>query len=164
MNMAKALVVTVAGVILLLTRPFVRWRFTWALIGAVWCLILTGCAALPMPLQPQTTQNTNEVELPWLSLDAADTVQTARFHHFRCREADPMARGMYASSTPPPGRVYLTNALLMAVHASVTSWLDDKVANEGDFTRWWWIRGAWHVASLTYSAESVVSNASQGCN
>ena len=139
------------------------------LVGVI--LILTGCAALPMPLQPANQQyNSNMAEGGFIVLAAVDTAQSM---HIRkgtsCdHEADPIAAALYGSKYPKPGRVLITNLALITVHTMVTSWLDDKVAehdqrNDGSVGAWYVGRVAWHGASLFLESAAVINNRSRGC-
>lgn len=135
-------------------------------------LICTGCAALPMPFQPQHMEyNSNVAEVTWIALDAVDTVQTMHIRrtNVTCSyEADPAAAWLYGSRYPNPDRVLVTNIALAVVHAGVTSWLDDKVAVHSladDRAAPWWLtaRFVWHVVSIGASAHSVASNVEHRC-
>lgn len=144
-------------------------------LAPVLALLCTGCATLPMPVQPaHSDYNSNAAEITWLALDAVDTAQTM---HIRAGtscayEADPAARAIYGGRDPAPARVLLTNVALAAVHATVTSWLDDRVAAE-DLQReqddtygvgpWMVARFVWHAVSIAGSAHSVVNNYEHGC-
>ena len=132
---------------------------------------LTGCAALPMPLQPANEQyNSNMAEGGFLVLETVDTLQTM---HIRkgssCdHEADPIAAAIYGSKYPKPSRVLVTNLALMTVHTMVTSWLDDEVAaritaNDGSVGPWYVGRVVWHGVSLLAAGTAVVNNKSRGC-
>jgi hypothetical protein len=136
---------------------------------------LSGCAALPMPLQPvHSDYNSNAVEITWLAVDAVDTAQTMHIKAgTSCAyEADHAARIIYGARDPAPARVLVTNIALATVHTMVTSWLDDKVAVE-DHQRekdddygigpWMAARFVWHAASLIASGSSVVNNIEHGC-
>ena len=143
--------------------------------SAALALLCTGCATLPLPLQAVHSEyNSNAAEITWLAIDAVDTAQTM---HIRAGtscayEADPVARAIYGGRDPAPARVLLTNVALAAVHATVTSWLDDRVAAE-DLQRdqddtygvgpWMAARFVWHVVSIAGSAHSVVNNYEHGC-
>lgn len=143
-----------------------------ALILAI-MLLLPGCAALPMEMQPKE-QSSAYAEGAWLVLDTIDTIQTS---HIRkgtsCdHEADPVARALYGSQYPKPGRVILTNVALMAVHMLVTSWLDDhveaedaknKAGEDNTLGPWYVTRVVWHGVSLVGTGASVISNHSRGC-
>lgn len=131
----------------------------------------TGCAALPMPLQPANEQyNSNMAEGGFLVLASMDTLQTM---HIRkgtsCdHEADPIAAALYGSKYPKPGRVLLTNLALMTVHTMVTSWIDDKVAahdqaNDGSVGPWYVGRVVWHGVSLLAEGSAVINNRAHGC-
>lgn len=152
-----------------------RWRDVIWYFGAIGLLVLVlllgGCAALPMPLQPVNQQyNSNMAEGGFLVLETVDTLQTM---HIRkgtsCdHEADPIAAFIYGSKYPKPGRVLVTNLALMTVHTMVTSWLDDEVAthdqaNDGSVGPWYVGRVAWHAVSLVAAGSSVISNHSRGC-
>lgn len=141
-------------------------RFSWALAGALLLLGLSGCAALPVPLQPQAQDNSNAAEGAWLVLASADTLQTMHIRQgTSCdHEADPVAAWVYGSERPRPGRVLVTNLALMTVHTMVTSWLDDKVAAGGaNVGGWYTFRVAWHVISIAGTGASVVNNRARGC-
>ena len=134
--------------------------------------LLTGCAALPMPFQPQNQQyNSNMAEGAWLVLDGVDTLQTMHERQVRnpttyvsCnREGDPIAQRIYGSQYPSKNRVLLTNIALATVHTMVTSWLDDKVAEHNGAGAWYYTRIAWHTASLAYSLSAVVNNIKEKC-
>lgn len=143
-----------------------------------WFLVvfLSGCAALPLPFQPQQIQyNSNTAEGAWLVLDSMDTAQTMhiRASNPTCSyEADPLARAVYHTREPSPSRVLLTNLTLATVHTMVTSWLDDKVAAE-DMQRekddvygvgpWLATRFVWHAVSLAATGASVLNNYNHGC-
>lgn len=133
-------------------------------------LFLGGCAALPMPLQPQTEDNSNMAEGAFLVLATVDTVQTMHIRRgTSCdHEADPIAAALYGSKYPKPGRVLVTNLALMTVHTMVASWLDDKVAeakSRGDDSvgPWYVGRLIFHGASIVAEGAAVANNAAQGC-
>lgn len=138
------------------------------LLIAVAC---SGCAALPMPLQPVNEQyNSNYAEGGFMVLATADTLQTMHIRRgTSCdHEADPFAAALYGSKYPKPGRVLLTNLALITVHSMVTSWLDDKVAehaqaNDGSVGPWYVGRLGWHGLSLLVEGSAVVSNRAHGC-
>lgn len=168
----KGLVVIIAVLFGWFTLPYARRRFSWTLLGVVWLFLLTGCAALPMPMQPVNEQyNSNQAEGAWLVLDGIDTLQTM---HMRkgtsCdHEGDPIAARIYGSQNPPPGRVLGINLLIALGHTMVTSWLDDEVAKhdkaqDGTQGAWYVTRIVWHAASLTYSAIGVIKGRQQGCS
>jgi hypothetical protein len=158
-----------------LARPAFRLAF-WTSVLLLW-FSLSGCATLPMPLQPKNEQyNSNMAEGAWLVLDGIDTIQTMHLKRDRdptttvtCnREADPLAAKIYGGQYPSPSRVLLTNLALATVHTMVTSWLDDEVAkhdqaNDGSVGPWYVGRVVWHAASIAFSLHSVINNAKQGC-
>jgi hypothetical protein len=134
-------------------------------------VLASGCAALPMPLQPANQQyNSNMAEGGFIVLAAIDTAQSM---HIRkgtsCdHEADPIAAALYGSKYPKPGRVLLTNIALITVHTMVTSWLDDKVAehnalHDSSVGPWYVGRIVWHGASLLAEGSAVINNKSRGC-
>lgn len=139
------------------------------IILAVAC---SGCAALPMPLQPVNEQyNSNMVEGAFLVLESVDTAQTMHIRQGTgCdHEADPIAAWVYGSPHPKSGRVLLTNIGLMTVHTMVTSWLDDQVAahdiaNDSSVGPWYIGRVIWHAASLLGAGASVINNKARGCS
>lgn len=152
-----------------------RPRFTLALGIALVLLAvsLTGCAALPMELQP-SDQASAYAEGAWLVLDSVDTIQTSHIKQgTSCdHEADPIARAVYGGEHPAPLRVIGTNVALMVVHMLVTSWLDDHVDEEAaknaagqDNTLGAWYVGriAWHTVSLVGTGASVINNHVRGC-
>lgn len=152
-------------------RNRIRPQFLIALCAAILLMDIAGCAALPMPLQPANQQyNSNMAEGGFLVLSTVDTLQTT---HIRkgtsCdHEADPIAAALYGSKYPKPGRVIVTNLLLMTVHTMITSWLDDEVAkhdqaNDGSVGPWYVGRVAWHGASLLVEGAAVINNRSHGC-
>jgi hypothetical protein len=131
--------------------------------------LFSGCAALPMPLQPVNQQyNSNMAEGAFIVLAATDTLQTM---HIRkgtsCdHEADPVAAALYGSKYPKPGRVLLTNLVLITVHTMITSWLDDKVAehaHDEGAGPWYVSRVVWHGASILVEGAAVINNRSRGC-
>lgn len=139
----------------------------WFALAAL-ALFLGGCAALPMPLQPQTQENSNYAEGAFIVLAAADTAQTMHIRRgTSCdHEADPIAAALYGSKYPKPGRVLLTNLALITVHTMVTSWLDDKVAEHAhdDSAGPWYVgRFGWHGLSLLLEGSAVINNRSRGC-
>jgi hypothetical protein len=148
----------------------VRPRFIVLFILALLLLVLSGCAALPMPLQPQADNNSNYAEGAFIVLAGIDTAQSM---HIRkgtsCdHEADPIAAALYGSKYPKPGRVLLTNLALITVHTMVASWLDEKVdqhmkADDGSVGPWYVGRVAFHTVSLALEASAVVNNRSRGC-
>lgn len=148
--------------------PVRIWQF---LVAICLLLILVGCAALPMPLQPQAEQyNSNYAEGGFLVLATADTLQTMHIRRSEScdHEADPLAAALYGSRYPRPGRVLVTNLALMTVHTMVTSWLDDKVAqhdqaNDGSVGPWYVGRVVWHGASLFIEGAAVANNAAHRC-
>lgn len=136
-------------------RPF--WIL--AIIGTA--LVISGCAALPMPLQPAQQTVSNYAEGGFLVLDGIDTMQTIQIakHHNCLREGDPVAAWFYGSKYPSEGRVIVTNLGIAVVHTVVTSWLDDHAGDNGF---WRDTRIAWGVVSLAYSGGAVVNNYSKG--
>lgn len=141
-----------------------------AILGAA-ALALSGCAALPMPLQPQDEQfSTVNTERAWTAIDAVDTVQTAHMKRgTSCdHEGDPVAAHIYGGVNPPPGRVYAVNIVLALVHASVSNWLDREVAkhadaDDGSVGPWYVGRVVWYAASFAYSVDGVVKGREQSC-
>lgn len=139
----------------------------WFLLAAL-VLFLAGCAALPIPLQPETENNSNYAEGSFLVLATVDTLQTMHIRRgSNCdHEADPLAAALYGSKYPKPGRVLLTNLALITVHTMVTSWLDDKVAehtHDENAGLWYSGRIVWHGVSLFAEAASVINNRQVGC-
>lgn len=167
----KGLVMIIGGAFAFVVTDAARARFRWALIAALLLFALAGCAALPMPMQPQNEQyNSNEAEGAWLVLDAVDTLQTMHLKKgTSCdHEGDPIAARIYGSANPPPGRVLGINLLLALGHTMVTSWLDDEVAKhdqaqDGTQGAWYVGRIVWHAVSITYSAIGVAKGRAQGC-
>lgn len=148
-------------------RLFVVWFIVTLLLALT---ALTGCAALPMPLQPQTQDNSNMAEGTFIVLAAVDTVQTMHIRQgTSCdHEADPIAAALYGSKYPKPGRVLLTNLALITVHTMVASWLDDKVAehvalDDGSVGPWYVGRIAFHTVSIVAEGSNVISNHGRGC-
>lgn len=145
---------------------------TQLIVAGVAAALLGGCAALPMPLQPKHEEyNSNLAESAWLVAAAVDTAQTMGIKKgTSCdHEADPVAAALYGSKYPKPGRVLVTNLVMMTGHAMVTSWLDDKVAehdqaDDGSVGPWYVGRIIWHALSLGATGASVISNHDKGCN
>lgn len=144
------------------------------LIACILCLFFGGCAMLPMPFQPVSQENSNYAEGGFLVLATVDTVQTMHLKPgTACAyEADPLARALYRSRTPPPGRVLVTNLVMITAHTMVASWLDDKVAAESaqyekDDTYgvgpWMAARFVFHVVSLGAETSAVLNNYNHGC-
>lgn len=163
-------VILLAGIFLVLAAKHVRPGFTALLLLAVIFFGLAGCAALPMPLQPQADNNSNYAEGGFLVLAAVDTAQTMHIRQgTSCdHEADPIAAALYGSKYPKPGRVLLTNLALITVHTMVASWLDDKVdqhmkLDDGSVGPWYVGRIAFHTVSLVVEASAVINNHSRGC-
>jgi hypothetical protein len=131
-------------------------------------LALGGCAALPMPLQPETQNNSNYAEGAVIVLTAVDTAQTM---HIRkgtsCdHEANPLMAKLYGSKYPAPGRVLATNLALLTVHTMVASWLDDKVDQHktDDSAGLWYVgRITFHAVGILGEGAAVADNASRGC-
>lgn len=149
-----------------------RWLvWTYLLVMLILAMnAITGCAALPMPLQPQTENNSNMAEGAFLVLATVDTVQTMHIRRgTSCdHEADPIAAALYGGKYPKPGRVLITNLALMTVHTMVASWLDDRVAEakaRGDDSvgPWYVGRVIFHAASIAAEGAAVANNASRGC-
>ncbi len=166
--MSKLAVVLLAAVFVLLVRPHAR-RGLWLMLTATVIFFgIAGCAALPMPLQPETQNNSNYAEGAFIVLAGVDTAQSM---HIRkgtsCdHEADPLAAALYGSKYPKPGRVLLTNLALITVHTMVASWLDDKVeAHTKDNSAGLWYTGrvGFHVVSLVLEGSAVINNRSRGC-
>ena len=142
---------------------------------AALCLCLHGCAALPMPFQPRDMEyNSNAAEGSFVALNAIDTLQTMHFKGgTACAyEADPLARAVYGSRTPPPGRVLLVDAALVTLHTMVASWLDDRVAEEDrryesedryGLGPWYGLRFVFHAVSLAAEGAAVANNFNRGC-
>jgi hypothetical protein len=153
-----------------LTSPYVRTRFWIGLLAAAALFTLCGCAALPMPLQPQTENNSNMAEGAFLVLATVDTVQTMHIRRgTSCdHEADPIAAALYGSKYPKPGRVLLTNLAMMTVHTMLASWLDDRVAaaqarGDDSVGPWYVGRLVFHGVSIVAEGAAVANNAAQGC-
>lgn len=152
-------------------EPSSRLLVVWLIVTLLLSLTaLAGCAALPMPLQPETEDNSNVAEGGFLVLATVDTVQTMHIRRgTSCdHEADPIAAALYGSKYPKPGRVLLTNLALMTVHTMLASWLDDKVAehkalDDGSVGPWYVGRLTFHAVSLVAEGSAVASNASRGC-
>lgn len=147
-------------------RLFVVWFIVTLLLALT--AVLGGCAALPMPLQPQTENNSNMAEGTFIVLAAVDTVQTMHIRQgTSCdHEADPVAAALYGSRYPKPGRVLVTNLALITVHTMLASWLDDKVEQHkaDDSAGPWYVgRIAFHAVSIVAEGSSVISNHSRGC-
>ncbi len=164
----KTVVIFIAVVMALSTVPWVRRGFTWTLFAAIVTFGLVGCAALPMPLQPQTDNSSNMAEGGFIVLAAMDTLQTMHIRPgTRCdHEADPIAAALYGSKYPKPGRVLLTNLALITVHTMVASWLDDKVAQHAkdDSAGVWYVsRVGFHTVSLVMEGAAVINNRNRGC-
>lgn len=164
------LVMLIAGIFCALVHSHVRPAFSAVLLMAIVAFGLCGCAALPMPLQPQADSNSNYAEGAFIVLAAADTAQTMHIRQgTSCdHEADPLAAALYGSKYPKPGRVLLTNLALITVHTMVASWLDDKVdqhikLDDGSAGPWYVGRVAFHAVSLAVEASSVINNHSRGC-
>lgn len=146
-------------------RLFVVWFIVTLLLALT---ALMGCAALPMPLQPQTENNSNMAEGTFIVLAAVDTVQTMHIRRgTSCdHEADPVAAALYGSRYPKPGRVLMTNLALIMVHTMLASWLDDKVEQHkaDDSAGLWYIgRIGFHAVSIVAEGSSVISNHTRGC-
>lgn len=167
----KAFIIAVAAVLALLSRQrHARYPFRLGLMFTVILFSVAGCAALPMPLQPQADNNSNYAEGGFLVLAAVDTAQTMHIRQgTSCdHEADPIAAALYGSKYPKPGRVLLTNLALITVHTMVASWLDDKVdqhmkLDDGSVGPWYVGRIAFHTVSLVVEASAVINNHSRGC-
>lgn len=172
----KALFLCLTGIALINPGNRVRERFSWALaITLALCAALSGCAALPIPLQPKNEQyNSDMAEGAFIVLAGVDTLQTT---HIRpgtscAYEADPLARMLYRSRTPPPGRVIGVNLLMITAHTMVASWLDDRVAAEDvrynaedryGVGPWYATRFVFHAVSLIAESSAVFNNYNHGC-
>ena len=161
---------TVATIFILFTMYKVRPAFTGTFVLALVAFILGGCAALPMPLQPQADSNSNMAEGAFIVLAGVDTAQTMHIRQgTSCdHEANPVAAALYGSKYPKPGRVLLTNLALITVHTMIASWLDDKVdqhakLDDGSVGPWYVGRIAFHTVSLAVEASAVINNRSRGC-
>lgn len=134
-------------------------------------LLMSGCAVLPIPLNPQSEQqNSNYAEGAFLALDSIDTLQTINIaKHPKCwREADPWAAKMYGTDHPSVGEVVGVNLALMLVHTMVASWLDDEVAKHVamdaatpglDSVGPWYVgRIVFHMVSIGASGAAVLNN------
>lgn len=149
--------------------------FAGAILAVVALLVLGGCAALPMPFQPQNEQyNSNAAEGAFLVLAAVDTAQTMHLKSGTdCGyEADPVAAALYGGKNPSPGRVLATNLLMITAHTMVASWLDDKVAAESakndagtdnNLGPWYVGRVVFHAVSLIAEGAAVLNNKRHGC-
>lgn len=172
MNYAIAIVACIFGAA---TRRYVRLRFQFALMATIILVLLAGCAALPMPLQPHNDQyNSDAAEGAFIALAAVDTAQTMHLKSgTSCGyEADPVAAAIYGGRNPSPGRVLVTNLALITVHTMVASWLDDKVAAESakndanepnNLGPWYVGRVAFHTISLVAEGAAVANNFHKGC-
>lgn len=177
MTNLKALFYILSGISLCVPQPRVRLRFSWALAAtlALCAFVLPGCAALPIPLQPKNSDyNSNMAEGTFIVLASVDTLQTT---HIRpgtscAYEADPLARMLYRSRTPPPGRVIGVNLLMITAHTMVASWLDDRVAAEDarynaedryGVGPWYATRFVFHAVSLIAESSAVFNNYNHGC-
>lgn len=155
-----------AGIVALIVEGY-GWAVTILMVCAA-AMTFAGCAALPMPLQPQTDNNSNMAEGTFIVLAAVDTVQTM---HIRkgtsCdHEADPIAAALYGSTNPKPARVLFTNLALITVHTMLASWLDDKVEEHkaDDAAGLWYVgRIGFHAVSIVAEGSSVINNHVRGC-
>lgn len=162
------------------TIGYVRYRFSVAFAAAVALAVIaalvSGCAALPMPLQPKNTLgfDSSTAEGAFIVLAAVDTAQTMHLKSgTNCGyEADPLAATLYGTTHPSPGRVLGINILMITAHTMVASWLDDRVAaesakndaNEPNSLGPWYVgRVAFHVVSLIAEGAAVANNARHGC-
>lgn len=145
-----------------------------ALLVALVMMALGGCAALPMPLQPHTDENSNMAEGAFLVLATVDTIQTMHLKRgTSCDyEADPAAAFLYGSKNPSPGRVLGVNLLMITAHTMVASWLDDEVAAENArYTAedkygvgpWYGLRFVFHAVSIVAEGAAVFNNYNHGC-
>lgn len=155
------------------TRHYVRLRFQMALMLTVILVLLTGCAALPMPFQPNSQENSNYAEGAFLVLATVDTLQTVQIaKHPKCYyEADPLARALYGTRHPSVGKVIGINLVMITVHTMVASWLDDKVAAENarydaedkyGVGPWYGARFVFHAVSLGLEGSAVLNNYNHG--
>jgi hypothetical protein len=168
MSYEKLLVMIVAMIFLGLALSKIRPALAALMFLAIVTFALGGCAALPMPLQPNTDNNSNYAEGAVIVLTAVDTAQTM---HIRkgtsCdHEANPIMAKLYGSKYPAPGRVLVTNLALLTVHTMVASWLDDKVEqHKADDTAGLWYVGriTFHTVSILGEGAAVANNASRGC-
>lgn len=144
-----------------------------AVLGALGLVALGGCAALPMPFQPATQENSNAAEGTFLVLATVDTLQTVQIaKHPACYyERDPLARALYGTRHPSVGKVIGVNLVMITAHTVVASWLDDKVAAEtaryeADDTYgvgpWYGARFLFHAVSLLAEASSDLGNYNRG--
>lgn len=152
---------------------------TTRMVGCVFIYLIAvfalgGCAALPNAVQPRT-EGSQGAEGAWQILDTVDTLQTVQIarHPLCYREADPLARLVYGGAHPGAARVVVSNLVLMGAHAYVSTWLDDRVADEDarhpdadlDDSGWrpWYVaRIVWHATSLIATTGSVANNFSRG--
>lgn len=161
-----------------------RWGWNlWFAAGiAVAALLESGCAILPMSMQPKDP-DARHAEAVWDVLDTVDTYTTQHFLKkptwtvtgptgtttFQCQEADPLAKVIYGGAHPAPARVIGTNLLLMGAHSYVSRWFDDEydksvAADDGDVGVWWTGRFLWHALSIGGSAWAVTNNLSGPCH
>lgn len=153
------------------------WNTLAAFAGAILCvialLVLGGCAALPMPFQPKSDENSNYAEGGFLVLATVDTLQTIQIaKHPACYyEADPIARALYGTRHPSVGKVIGINLLMITAHTMVASWLDDKVAAENaeydaedkyGVGPWYGLRVVFHAVSLGLESSAVLNNYNRG--
>ena len=168
----KYTVLIICGLMLCAFHPWVRLRYSLLFASSIVLFLLCGCAALPMPLQPQAEQyNSNQAEGAWLVLDGVDTLYTMHMRKgTECdHEGDPLAAHIYGSQNPPAARVLGINLLLALGHTMVTSWLDDEVAkhdkaDDGSVGPWYVGRIVWHTASILYSGIGAYEGHSHGCS
>lgn len=170
MNYAIAIVACIFGAA---TREYARLRFQLALMAAIILALLTGCAALPMPFQPHTQEDSNYAEGTFLALATIDTMQTVQIaKHPKCYyESDPLARALYGTKHPSVGKVIGINVLMITAHTMVASWLDDKVAAESarydaedkyGAGPWMMARFVFHVVSIGGEASATLNNWNRG--
>lgn len=153
------------------------WNTLAALGGAILVvlalLVAGGCAALPMPFQPHTQDDSNYAEGAFLVLAAVDTLQTVQIaKHPKCYyEADPLARALYGTRHPSVGKVIGINLVMITAHTMVASWLDDKVATENarydaedkyGVGPWYGARFVFHAVSLLAEGSATLNNYNRG--
>lgn len=144
------------------------WELWFASSAAIAALLLQGCAALPVSMQP-TDPGSRAAEGLWDVVDTVDTIQTVQFlRSGRCSEVDPAAKVIYGGGKPSATRVVLTNTLLLSIHSYVSRWIDDHVAeseskDDGNVGAWYVGRIAWHALSIGYSVAAISTTRSNGC-
>lgn len=158
-----------------LRRHATPWILPLAAFGLL--ALTTGCVSTnPGAMEFATSSNRNK-QLGMTALMALDTAQTVTIaRNSDClMEANPIAAAIYGSDAPTQKQVLLTNAVYIASHWALGSYLDRKINAPVDFKvdaatdmdrrkGWRIVRGLYQALTFLGHGAAVLTNAERGIN